>query len=422
MSILTKYNARDYEKLFDVRTDYPQDIKQEIKLYSVDKEANNAHVIGSFSYKSGNASDVDLFEPVYKPDKKVLINFFILGIKKIVKDLMASPKQYFMEVKCGLDHLYSDVVIGVCSNNNYQAPDQFFELMNIYYSYGFINDKEYTTIKQIENKPNKDQRDFEIIKKLIRSRSILRWTPNEIYNGYKIIKDMNGYYKYTLNIAVQERSNINVEGIFLNDDNKYSDCSNFFTLSYKTKYGKLLFMNLSDKANEDFLEYRKEDLKNSIYTLMYSKLEPNPVKVIKRILSYGIAFKNVDLVTRAYKLVNTQHGRLYALNSQIKTISKVIQIHGNKHLYKKELYHHLDYIRWEMQTLILLNLDLNESIDAIKYLISEKTRVQPQTFINTLNDISHTISDYLIATVPKMLYDSGLYPIPQFLTPKIKPF
>jgi hypothetical protein len=127
-------------------------------------------------------------------------------------------------------------------------------------------------------------------------------------------------------------------------------------------------------------------------------------------------------VTRAYKIINTQYGRLYALNSQLKTISKVIQIHGKKHLYKDELYHHLDYIRWEMETLILINKDLNNIVDTIKHLISKNTRISPKVFIDTLNNISYDIMDYLNPITYKIMYDSGLYPLPQDLTPTVKPF
>lgn len=422
MSVFTKYNADNYKKLFDVRTDYPNDIKDEIKLYSVDKENNNAHVIGSFAYRSGNASDVDLFEPVYNADKQTLIKYFIYGIKKIVSDLMKTDKQYFMEVKCGLDNLYYNVDYGKCSNNVYYVPDSFFELIDIYYERLFLNEKEYTTIKQIQTKSNRDQLDFEKVKKIMRTRYILRWTPDEIFRGYKVLRDFTGLYKYSLEIAVQEKSNINVEGIFLNSDNKYSDCSNFFTLSYKTKYGRILFMNLADRANEDFLNFRKEDLKTSMYTLLYSKLEPNAFKAIKRMFSYSIAFKDIDLATKTYKLINTQYGRLYSLNSQLKTIAKVIQIHGKKHLYKNELYHHLDYIRWEMESLILINYDLSEFINIIKQLIDVNTVLPPNAFISSINLITHDISDYINKITYNMMHEVGLYPLPQNLTPLIKPF
>ena len=70
MTYYDKLNANDYKKLYDIKTDYPHDIKNEIKMYTVDEESNKAHVIGSFSYRSGNSSDVDLFEPIARNDKK----------------------------------------------------------------------------------------------------------------------------------------------------------------------------------------------------------------------------------------------------------------------------------------------------------------------------------------------------------------
>jgi hypothetical protein len=420
MSTDNRYNANDYRKLYSVKTDYPHDVKKAISVYTVDKNSNKAHVIGSFSYRSGNSSDVDLFEPVTRYDKEMLIKSFVEGIKQVTKDLNGRDKFYFMEVKAGLDHLYYDVNYGTCSHNNYEVSEDFFKLMELYHSKGFLTEKEMSIIVGVQNEHKRNQLHFEVIKDLLRKRFVLRWTPEEIYRGYKILKDFNGEYKYTLEMAVQEKSNINVEGIFISADNKYIDCSNFFTLTYRTKYGQLKFLNLSDKANDDFFSYRQQDLRGSMYTLLYSKIAPNPFKAIKRMLSYGIAFKDIDLLTRSYKLVNTQYGRLYTFNSQMKTLLKVLQVHGQKKLYMNAFYHHLDYIRWELENLIFLDYDFESVITQIKMILSGK--LSKEEIMTILDDITHGITSYINTKTYKLMSDAGVYPLPKRVIPDKLPF
>jgi hypothetical protein len=406
--------------LYDIKTDYPHDIKNEIKLYTIDEESNKAHVIGSFSYRSGNSSDVDLFEPIARDDKKQVIKIFVAGIKRVVNNLNKKEANYFMEVKCGLDHLFYDINFGTCNNGFYSVSDEFFELMQNYKK--FLSEKEFTFFEMLGTKQQRTQEDFERVKNIIRQHYIVRWNASEINRGYKILNSFSGTYKYTLELAVQEKSNINVEGIFINADNKYTDCSNFFTLEYKTKYGRRIFMNLSDKANDDFLNFRKEDLKGSMYTLLYSKLSPNSFKAAKRMFSYGIAFKDLDLMTRAYRVVNTQYGKLYTLTSQMKTILKVLQIHGKKHLYTDALYHHLDYIRWELENLILIDYKFSEVVEQLKMIIDKNIKLSVKNVIEMLDNITHDLSIFLNKKGYELMHHAGLFPLPNYLIPVKKPF
>ena len=353
--------------------------------------------------------------------KKKVIKIFLDGIKRVVNTLNKREGNYFMEVKCGIDHLFFDLNYGSCANNVYTVSEDFFKLILSNYN-SLLSKKEYNFFELLNMKQKRNQEDYERVKNILRQHYILRWNVAEINRGYKILNSFGGDYKYTLELAVQEKSNINVEGIFINADNKYIDCSNFFTLEYTTKYGKKLFMNLADGANEDFLNFRKEDLKGSMYTLLYSRIMPNSFKAVKRMLSYGIAFKEIDLVTRAYRVINTQYGKLYTLTSQLKTILKVLQIHGKKHLYTDSLYHHLDYIRWELENLILIDYKFSEVVEQLKMIIDKNIKLSVKNVIEMLDNITHDFSFFLNKKGYELMHHAGLFPLPNYLIPVKKPF
>jgi len=224
--------------LFEIRDKYPRDIEKEIKLYSIDKKGDGARVIGSLSYKSGNASDVDLYETIFRDNKEAVINLFVSNIKKMTKEINQMKDNFFLEVKCGINHLYY-IDFGKCKNNIYTVNNDFFQLMDIYFKKKLLNNDEYKLIKDIQSIHNKNQLHFELIQKIMRGRYILRWNSSEIHSGYKILKTLDGKeYKYTLEDGVVEKSNINIEGIFITGDNKFSEVSNFFVLEYEDKGGR----------------------------------------------------------------------------------------------------------------------------------------------------------------------------------------
>jgi hypothetical protein len=191
-----------YSKVLEKKKDYPLDIKKQVKMYSINKETGDTRVIGSFSYRSSNASDVDLFESVTEIDKTSLINFFCSGIKKIVNKINETTKQYFLEVKAGLDHLYYDIDFGTCSHNTYIVANNFFTLMEEYYDKGLLNNTEIDYIRTVRNTNKRTQLNYEKIKDLLRKHYILRWTVKDINNGYKILRDLNCNYNYPLELAI----------------------------------------------------------------------------------------------------------------------------------------------------------------------------------------------------------------------------
>ena len=143
--------------------------------------------------------------------------------------------------------------------------------MALYHRLNLISNDEIQEIKNVETMPNKNQWAFEMVQSIIRSHRILRWSAKDIHNGYKVLNHFVGNtikpYKFHMNEALLAKSPVNIEGIFINNDNKYMEVSNYFVLEHDNKA-----LNLSDESVYDLNSYISEQLKESMYKLLYSKI------------------------------------------------------------------------------------------------------------------------------------------------------
>ncbi len=414
--------STDYNKLFEKKKYSMRDVKREIKLYTLDRENNQVQLYGSLSYKTAGASDVDLFEKVNKDNLNMIILFFIRNIKRIVKDLNKDKKQYFAEVKFGIDPLY-DLDYGSCQSDTYNVNSDFFDKMALYHRLNLISNDEIQEIKNVETMPNKNQWAFEMVQSIIRSHRILRWSAKDIHNGYKVLNHFVGNtikpYKFHMNEALLAKSPVNIEGIFINNDNKYMEVSNYFVLEHDNKA-----LNLSDESVYDLNSYISEQLKESMYKLLYSKIDPNYFKVVKRMLSFARLphIHDLSLLEKSYMIINSQLGVLYNLTSQLKTIIKLLKKHGSKYLNKTSVYHTLDSIRFRLQDLIFIDFKGMESLLILINEVLGNTVVTEKELCDALENITHELIDYINAKTLVCLRNAGLYPLGDGLIPMVKPF
>lgn len=405
-----------FKKLLRTKKYYTHAINNAVSAISIQKNGDERpRIIGSTSYKCPNTSDIDVFEYIKRHNKIDLIKFFINGINTILDN---DDCMIFLEVKCGLDHLYYDVDIGYCVNDTYVIPNDFDKVVDEFYQKKILDKDEYNIIKSILEYIPKKQIDFELVKKIFRNRYILRWTKNDIKHGFKKLINRSGkFYMYTLSDAVQEKTKINIEYIFTRDD-QYVEISNFFVLSYLDKNNRNEhLLNLSDDVLKDPQKYREDDLKISIYTLLNSAIDKNIFKSIKRMLSFARCTKNIELISKVYPLINSELGILYSLNSQLKTIIKVLKSSN----IDNTLYNHLDNIRFKMQDLIFLDLPVDFICESITEIIEYKYITVDEIY-NRIDLITKNISNYINDCSLKKLITCGLYPINNYMMPEIKPF
>jgi hypothetical protein len=417
---LSNYST-GFRKLLQTRTYLTRDIKKQLSIYTVDKQNNDTTLIGSMSYKTSNASDVDNYEIIEKPSKKQVIDFFKVNLLRVSNDIYKLKKQYFLEVKMGLDHLYSDIDIGNCQNDVYNVSNDFFIKMQYYNKFGFINDTEYEIIKNTERKGIKQrhQIDFEIIQLLIRKRSVLRWSIDELNAGYKkLVNQLRQEYKYSIEDALVEKSPVNIEGVFIDDENYYKECSNFFDIRYEQN-DKIMSLNLNEAMIYDSYNYRKDNLLQSVYSLIHSKLSPNIMKSCKRLFSYGKLTKNILLLEKVYPIINSQLGKTYLLMSKLKTCMKIATLNNGEKINKDAFYHSIDKVRFDLDELIFIHYDFSDITHILDMILVSDINDE---LVNMLDNVLKSLMNFINNQTQIKMELVGLYPLPKYLISTKTPF
>jgi len=412
----------DYEAAFQQRDNkyLTSTAKNQLQLYSIDEVVDHTKLIGSLSYKIPNAADTDLYEIVRGTTKSGVLHIFMNGLRRIVNRLTNTAGQLFAEVKLGLNPTYL-IDCGSLVNGQYSLTEGFYNICSEYLNKGLLTPDEMAIIESVRSNGG-SQKEYELIRNIFRLHSVLRWSAYEINNGFKIVKDYDGNpRKYTIEEGLSCKSAINIEGVYLNNENFYVECSNYFVLVY-IQNGKVTPLNIPFGLSPD---YFIEGLKQSIYTLTYSKIGLyNPFKAIKRIFSLARFNKDVKFLKVAYDAIASQTGLLYALTSQLGTLAKVIALNNRYKTRITAIYTQLDTLKFKFQTIILANFDISTVLSSLNELLQDTSQsiIKMESIRETLLSLIVNNKKYLNVVGLEYMVANGLYPLPPALLPKSKPF
>lgn len=395
-------------------TSFPKKLMRDLKLISIDPK--NTTIMGSSTYRNMlYPSDYDMLEQITGDTMEDTILFFAHLIQKLVSNLVKQKNHFFMELKAGLDHRY-DIDIGTVHNNQFIINSQLREIVDNYHKNHLFNDDEYSTFQNVFNKSNPNQLDYETLKQLVRKHKIIRWTPHEVKLGYKLLEQYDD--KYYLISALKDHSYVNIEVLsFLNG--KLTDESNFFCLGYMGKDKELHMINVSQEIVSNFDHYFTQILLGSIETFAYSKLEYNPMKVIKRIFAYSRFTNNIELFKKIEPMINSQFALMYQIKGEITTLIKLMEkfskvpiklIKSHIQQIKYKLIHVSEFTSYELKK-------INKIIDTL-----DKVKYNPIELIQELDHIKHEITSYVNLNVEHYLKQVGLLPIPSYLLPEKRIF
>lgn len=278
----------------------------------------NFKIIGSASYVSSLfPSDLDLFEIVTGTTPQETIQKFVNGIRGIIKKIFDDEFMWFDHVKLGLDIRYPED-IGKLKNGKFVPNKEYIPNIDMLNKKNLITGDEY---KFMIDGPGKGQEYYERIKKILDSYRKLRWKAYEIDNGFK---SLPGNVTINIDTACQQKSKINIEA-FAAIDRKIIDVSNYFVLTYKNQDGEF-GLNVTNEEIMNITKYMAEGLKQAIYHLYYSKLDHNPVKMVKRIFSLNrITNANDPLNNKIKDILRGDLGITYFVLSYIKTIIEFLE-------------------------------------------------------------------------------------------------
>lgn len=292
--------------------DYPKYILKVKDTLSIDPK--NTAIIGSRSYDelAIYPSDLDLLEFIVDTTEVSTINTFINGIRKIVERVVSDKDYWFDHVKLGVDNRYPDPNKIGKFDGKFVPSKELISRINYLYSLNMLSDEDYDFLTQ--KKPY-NLIGYDMYRDIIKKYRTLRWTANDINNGFIELIDGENLTIYN---ACKENAPINIEVTTIAPSDIIR-VSNFFVLGYKNN-GTIHGINTDDAAAKSDIEFTVRNLKKSIEELYFSS-EFNPLKMIKRINSFIAIKGNVKKdLGDVIKLLYKSPGFMYYAKTKMETI------------------------------------------------------------------------------------------------------
>lgn len=296
---------------------YPESVTKEIHLISFYPKGL-AIPFGSYIYRMQKyAGDIDLLERFQYTKELTVIQQFIKSLKRIINSL--GRYHYFSEFKAGLDPEF-EFSVGELRDGLYYPNPQLRNILKNKYENNLISEDEYNYINLILNNLNgiqysKKSMAYDTIYDIIREKRILRWTKEEILQGYKMLRGE----KYTLAEALRDKTIVKIDLIVL-INNKFVEVTNIVSLAYVDESGFIIPINIDDKDLHSL-----EGLQSEVEKLYYSNKFYSPLKMCKRMYSICRQTGNYTYLENLGKILRGDISLLYQIKSEVDTFILLLE-------------------------------------------------------------------------------------------------
>jgi hypothetical protein len=288
--------------------------------------------------------DYDLLERIDESIFKNVISFddyidkVVKKFQQVVKTVLSMKLVYISDIKCG-----------EISDWNVSNVNQLKKL----YSNKIITDDELeTAINEFNCKICFRTRRF----------GIIRWTPQDILNGYIILRNNT---KYTLHDAIKNKTALTKMDVVAYVDNKFIEFSIIYRFTYK---------------NND-ISTAIENVFHSFYqSTEMSYLEEKYFKVIKRLFSIARLERDNEQLARLNTVLNSDLGRIYSVISDIDTIIYILE--NIKYIPEKRINTEIQEFRkrltnvYTLKKWVKLELPILKHIHSIQFIKSRKDLIE----------------------------------------------
>lgn len=256
-------------------------------------------MMGSASLRSQKYSgDYDGYDIVKLPQMETskALEKLVGGLQEIIRNLKKLPEVHIGDIKAGEIEEWRVVPQNKVQYSRTNAKKKLKELL----------DKKIISSDEAQSA---DLSSYVMAKKDIKFH-IVRWTPEEILKGSKILRDGR---TYTLKEALQSPGLVKIDVIAPVRDT-YTD----FSVIYELHNGPVLLNGIPIDATTSI----KEDIE------YYTKTK-NPFKVVKRKFALAKLQNNIPAMKRYTKILNSDLGKLYVVYSDVKTLGDLLEAGGN---------------------------------------------------------------------------------------------
>lgn len=345
-SMSRRWKNRDYTELdndFELRdkSSYPKLLNDEINLISFNSE--DSVLIGSASYKVQKyPADIDLYQQVKTCcSKEQAIEYFYLGIKSIVNNVRLKKNHWMIEVKCGIDDRYNiidnlaiistnDIILFLETSQSIISPSDYIKL------------KELVEVLKNQNSQEKHGDTIELIYNILRRYKIIRWSSSQIELGEQVRYGK----KFYLKDCIDTHSPINIEIIAILNG-RFTDISNFYVLMFYDKMtGMDVVVNFPQEYLVDGKKFVIEGLKQGIDKVLFSNIDRDVFKGIKRMFSLARLTNDVNLFRKIRPIISSDLSQLSQLKSELATLHEIIEFTDSLPWFV--VYDQLESIKWRL--------------------------------------------------------------------------
>jgi hypothetical protein len=415
MSYVTLDPLQDISPFIQARSlnTYSQEVIKNIKMVTFFHNGL-ANIFGSYIYRIQKyPGDIDLVETFTEcctiPE---VISKFIVSLKRVVTNILNEKNHFFSEFKAGFDNGYN-INIGECILGYYFPAPGFAELVEKMHRQKLLNDEEAHTIFSVLDLQTHDGWSFDTISQIFRKHLILRWTAQEILNGFKIIRGQ----KVLLEQALKQKTFVKIDMI-AHVDGRFVEVTNFIGLVLKKKDNTTwININVDIEANHEVLAV----LPFEVERLYFSDFYYSPFKMIKRMFSLSRSGRNAALLNLLIDVISSNISLLYQLKSQIESI--VIILEKAPTVPNKLIFNQLDNMKHSFSSILQftptqINI-ITQTIDEVNSLDSS-SRSNRIVLLENLN--KKIIKPMINGLSISYLNEKGLNPPPTIVLPGFRTY
>jgi hypothetical protein len=371
-------------------------LDQKNAINTVSGNIHDSVPFGSFIFRAQYfPGDIDVIEfiNVCDKDKKNCDSHTNLIIKtwkiliSIIRKLEGNKHYYYSESKIGQDHRY-----------HFDVDDPLFsEKVESLHHNKLLKDDEFNLIMNLYRKGNLNELDKDTINEFFRLKYTLRWTKDEILNGYKMLEGRK--VKYIID-ALNDFGPIKID-LFAPINGNFIEITNFFVL-VEFINGKEHIVNI----DFDYLKSIKGQIKK-----LSSELFFKPFKLAKRIWALSRYLNDKKVLKILTPLLESNSARIYQINSEIETL--ILMFERVNALPVDMILKQIDNFKSRLVLAYDINFDQKMIYGIIDKIVNDYHKLGPKDTIKLLKQIKDYLSDIINDYAINYMKKNKLYPVPK---------
>ena len=398
------YDSNQYVQKRSLRN-VPDSIIKDVQLVSIGPGVGN--IFGSYNNRIADTfGDIDVIQEITgKSSAKELAIETARKLQDVVKLVHKTRKTYFSELKAGINTPYH-FNIGTLQNGIFRPAKDLWYRTETLYRLDMLTLNEYRIVQKALKHQKLGGAEYDTIFELFRRRFLLRWSEQEVLDGYKMIETG----KYPLYEALLDNTILKLDIIKITPEGRYMEVTNFMMLGINKG-------NYIIPLNYDAVEVTPAALPVAIEELYYSDASFNPFKLAKRCFAYLMWVKNFNkdnevingLIDRYAKVLKSTVNIMYSMTSELDAMRIVL---GRKNSPKANMKRRLNQLKSPLANVLELKTeDLARLTDLITRCITQLNKENISKLIYALKDV---IFFWTMAYFDQL----GLNPVPRGLLPK----